>query len=158
MSPLSIHNASSGMRKLGVLQGLMQGFGYPSSSLPSAASWEATPLGWQRDTQMCWRAGNCWPVQTTPGFPALWGSRQSSFPSLMLALGFPKLALHTAFFWSWLLSQACLKLFSEFNCEVWLALLLIHLLIRLSLGKGSKIRCCTGLGHLLLVLKHLSPT
>lgn len=58
---------------------------------------------------------------------------------------------HSAFFWSWLLSQACLKLFSELTCEVWLALLLIHLLIGPSLGKGSKIWCCTGLDHLSLL-------
>lgn len=113
MFPLSVHNTSSGTRKLRVLQGLAQGFGYPSSPLPSAASWDGTPPQWQRDTQMYWRAGSCWVVQTTWGFPALWSSRWSSFPFLRLALGFLKLALHTVFFWSWLLSQACLKFVSE---------------------------------------------
>lgn len=58
---------------------------------------------------------------------------------------------HAAFFWSWLLSQACLKLFNELSCEVWLAFLLIHLLIRPSLGIGSKIWCCADLGHLSLL-------
>lgn len=43
----------STMCSLGVLQGLLQRLSYPSSPLPSAASWETTPLVtvWH---QVCW--------------------------------------------------------------------------------------------------------
>lgn len=117
----------------------------PAPPIPPA-SWAAPPLQHRTDVQMCRQLlssanhmGVSCPLKLKAvivSFPCA-GSRLSK--------------THSAFFWSWLLSQACLKLFSGLTCEVWLALLLIHLLIGPSLGKGSKMWCCTGLDHLSLL-------